>query len=217
MPAAEDLTERDFITKTAEDFRDRITLKEFVLGIVDERERKYEQRFQAIDKSLADLSIAVKDSIESANTVTKDALSAAYANIAASNASVDKRFDTVNEFRAQLADQQETFARKSDVDGAMAAFEKATLKAEAATEKRFEQVNEFRAQLYEQQATFVRKSETDIRFEALEKKLDTAVSQLQVNKGRESGISAAGGVIAIIVSLLVSVAGVVIALVVRHT
>jgi len=206
---------------------ERVTLKELVLGIIDERDNKYDQRFSAIDKSLSDLVMAVKDSLEASNAVTKDALGAAQAaikdslasantTIAASNDSVNKRFDAVNEFRAQLADQQETFARKSDVEGAMSAFEKATLKAEAATEKRFEQVNEFRAQLFEQQATFVRKGESDIRFDALEKKLDTAVQQLQLNKGRESGISAVGGVVVIVMSMLVSIAGVIIALVVKH-
>lgn len=186
MPT-EDKSEHDFLE--SREARERISLKEFLPGIVNERERKYTQSFDSIDKAVSDANIAVKNALESANATTKDALAPAYAamkdalgtansTISAAGLSVDKRFDAVNEFRAQLADQQETFARKSDVDAAMAAFEKATLKAEAATEKRFEAVNAFRAQLSDQQTQLVQKSEVDIRFEALEKKLDTAITQL---------------------------------------
>ena len=78
----------------------------------------------------------------------------------------------------------------------LAASEKAIIKAEIASERRFEGVNEFRAQLADQQATLARKAEVNIRFEALEKKLDTAVTQLQQSKGRETGVNLVATIVA---------------------
>lgn len=218
-----------------------VTLKEFLLGIVNERDRKYDDRFVLLDKAvestnesvkqaLASANASVKQALDSANATlasanatTKDSLAASYAytrdalasansTIAAAAVSVDERFKSVNEFRGQLADQQETFARKSDVDAAMAAFEKATLKAEAATERRFEAANDFRSQLLEQQATFARKPEVDIRFDALDKKLDTAIQQLQIQRGHAGGMSSAGAIVGVALTILVSAAALLVAL-----
>lgn len=163
------------------------------LVILNEREGKYDARFRDIEHRIED---AVK-----ANGLAL--------------ASLDRRFETMNEFRAQLSDQQATFARKSDVDQVMNAVEKASIKSEAATEKRLEGVNEFREQLSDQQATLVRKSEVDIRFESLEKKLDAAVAQLQITKGRDSGWVAAAAVLATVLTLGLSVLGVVLAIVLK--
>jgi hypothetical protein len=102
------------------------------------------------------------------------------ANIQTALLALDKRFDAVNEFHGQLADQQALFARKTDIEQTLQALEKAVTKAENATEKRFDAVNEFRAQMGDMQSTLVRKTEVDIRFESLEKKVDTAVSTLQM-------------------------------------
>ena len=43
-------------------------------------------------------------------------------------------------YRSQLADQQETFARKTDLETLVASLKEAVLKAEAQHEKRFEEV-----------------------------------------------------------------------------
>jgi hypothetical protein len=66
------------------------------------------------------------------------------ANIQTALLALDKRFDAVNEFHGQLADQQALFARKTDIEQTLQALEKAATKDENATEKRFDAVNEFR-------------------------------------------------------------------------
>ena len=105
---------------------ERVSLKEFLTETMNERDRKYEQRFNIIDRN------------------TQDALAMANENIRGALAALDKRFESVNEFRAQLADTQSQFARKSDVDGILTALEKSQLKAEKGIEDRFHSVNEFR-------------------------------------------------------------------------
>src|SRR6267142_4536484 len=119
-----------------------VSLRDFLLKIMDERDLRFEARFEA-------LSSTQKESMESA--------------------------------------------------------EKAILKAEAANEKRFSAINEFRGQLADQQGTFVRKTEVDIRFEALEKKLDVALTQLQLTKSRDTGMSTFGAALGIVVGILVSI------------
>jgi len=234
MPT-EDTSEHDIIHNP--NVAKEVLLKEFLLGIINERERKYDQRFASLDKAVYDGAMAVKEALQSANATTKDALASAYAatkdalaaangNIATASASVDKRFESVNEFRAQLADQQETFARKADVDGMMGAFEKAFLKTESSIEKRFEafntsierrfdSVNAFREQMADMQETLARKEEVTIRIDALDKKLDAAVMQLQANKAHSQGFNAAWGVIIVIVNLVLAGVGVFLSTVLR--
>jgi hypothetical protein len=80
-----------------------------------------------------------------------DALATANENILGALAALDRRFESVNEFSAQLADARAVFARKTDIDAILAAMEKSQLKAERAIEDRFHSVNEFRVQLGAQQ------------------------------------------------------------------
>lgn len=104
---------------------------------------------------------------------------------------IEDRFHSVNEFRLQLATQQDTFARKTEISQAMDSFEKAIVKAENATEKRFESVNEFRAQLNDQQTTFARKAEIDISISAMNEKIDGVISQNIRNAGSGQGFNSA--------------------------
>lgn len=62
-------------------------------------------------------------------------------------------------------------AQEEAVRAALAASEKAVLKAEMAAEKRFDSVNEFRNAMADQQATFANKEQTDFRLTAIDKKL----------------------------------------------
>lgn len=208
-----------------------VTLRDYLLALIEERDKKYEQRFEdrdskctqrfeAVDRAVLAAHEAAKDARDSANTMTKDtvaaasiaskeALTIANNNIATALASLDKRFEAVNEFRGQLANQQETFARKTDLENLVANLKEAVLKAEAQNEKRFESVNEFRAQLADQHITFARRGETDIQFTALNNKLDTAINSLNESKGRDHAMSIILGIVAVIVSVTISIASII--------
>lgn len=236
MPT-EDRTEHDFIA-AGDLHKTDVTLKEFLLGVMNERDRKYDQRFAAIDRAISEVNENIKKALDTATANTKDALNTATANTkdaltTAQNAtrealvaankttgdlatSVDARFAAVNEFRQSLADQQAFFVRQTDLEQRLTASKEAFQKSETMTEKRLEGLNAFRQQIADAQAEFMRKSEAVIRFEALEKKMDVAILQLQENKGRASGLNAAWAIIAVVASLVVAVAGVVVSLFMHH-
>ena len=192
-----------------------VDLKEHVLALLSERETRVKREFIHIEEKLAESQQAVKDALNLANQTTKDALQTANGNIVAFSQSIDSRFNSINEFRAQMLEQLTHLARKADIAAQMEWSEKAILKAEIAVEKRFDAVNEFRGQMGDMQATLVRKSEVDIRFESLEKKvdlrfeslekkLDNAVAQQQLAEGRRLGIMIAWGAFLAIIGLAIT-------------
>jgi hypothetical protein len=65
--------------------------------------------------------------------------------------------------------------QKSEISAALAASDRAVLKAEVATEKRFESVNEFRGTLDNQQRTLIPRSEVDVMVRGLEEKINASV------------------------------------------
>lgn len=69
--------------------------KEFILGLMEERDKRYAARFDAIEKSTHK-----------------------------SETALERRFESVNEFRAQMADMQDTLARRTEVDLRFDAVEK---------------------------------------------------------------------------------------------
>ena len=74
---------------------------------------------------------------------------------------IDDRFASVMEaIRASdLRNQQRFEAQEKAVNAALAAADRAVVKAETAAEKLFDAVNEFRAQLKDQNATFLSRAE----------------------------------------------------------
>lgn len=78
-----------------------------VQQIMDERDRRYEQRFVAQEK-------AVTDALTSAEKAVAAALAAAEKAVSKAEMATEKRFDNVNEFRAQLNDQANTFVPRQE-------------------------------------------------------------------------------------------------------
>jgi hypothetical protein len=70
-------------------------LKDFLLALMNEREQRYQQRMDAADRAISKAEVAM-----------------------------ERRLESVNEFRAQMADQQATLCRKSEVDIRFESLEK---------------------------------------------------------------------------------------------
>jgi len=86
----------------------QVTIKEYLMDTINERDRKYEQRFASIDKSLSEAGVAVKDALAAAlastkealgqaTTNTKDALVSANNSISTALSSIDKRFESLRD------------------------------------------------------------------------------------------------------------------------
>lgn len=71
-------------------------LHSHVLTILNEREEKYAQRFRAIEEFFKEKFIATERAVSKAEIAS------------------EKRFDSVNEFRAQLTDQASTFLTRAE-------------------------------------------------------------------------------------------------------
>jgi tetrahydromethanopterin S-methyltransferase subunit G len=124
VPTA-DKTEHDFII--SQEAREHVSLKEFLLGVMNERERKWDQRIGALDRQLEHANQAVKDALNTADEQIAKALismdkrfeltiQASEKAVLKAEASNERRFEAVNEFRGQLFDQQQTLVRKAEVD-----------------------------------------------------------------------------------------------------
>jgi hypothetical protein len=129
----------------------------------------------------------------------------------------------------QTAMQTALTAAERAVQTASTAAEKAVLKAESATEKRFEAVNEFRAQLADQQGTFMSRELAQTQFTYMQDRIATEdqlvnglrdrITRLESLKTGASeshqGTQWAIGVVIASFVALISLAGLIAALVVR--
>lgn len=72
--------------------------REMILMLIAERDRQYDQRFRAQELAVGNALTAAKEAVTKAEMAS------------------EKRFDSVNEFRNSLKDQQQTLATKAEVD-----------------------------------------------------------------------------------------------------
>jgi hypothetical protein len=80
-----------------------------VLTLMDANDKRYEQRFDASQKALELGLVAQKAAVEAA-------LASQSAAVIKAEIAADKRFDSVNEFRNTLADQQRNLIPRSEVE-----------------------------------------------------------------------------------------------------
>jgi hypothetical protein len=92
-----------------------------------------------------------------------------------------------------------------EIQAALAAADRAVLKAEAATERRFESVNEFRGTLDNQQRTLIPRSEVDVMARGLEEKIAQITkmqdAQMAERLGIKGGWGYAVGVVGLVLTL----------------
>lgn len=91
----------------------------YVLSVIKANDGRYEERFAASQKALELGFSGQKDAINAAFAAQKDAVQSALASadraVQKAELASDKRFESVNEFRATLADQQRNLIPRSEV------------------------------------------------------------------------------------------------------
>lgn len=118
------LTAADKTTQIAQDTADKAVAKaEAAAG------KEYlESRIEGLRNSVVEQIIAQKEAISAALKAAQDALTAALASsekaISKAEEANEKRFQSVNEFRAQLGDQQRTFVVATEANFKFNAIEK---------------------------------------------------------------------------------------------
>lgn len=93
------------------------TLKEFLEDKIVQGEARTAERF-ALSKLAVDAALAAAEKAITA------AMAAAEKAVTKAEVAAEKRFDSVNEFRNAMKDQQSTFADKAQTDFRLAALEK---------------------------------------------------------------------------------------------
>lgn len=86
------------------DERDEARFK-IIEQVAEEREKRYEQRFSSSDSAVSAAILSAKEAVTKAEIAT------------------EKRFDSVNEFRAALADQTLLLATKAEMDARLALYD----------------------------------------------------------------------------------------------
>lgn len=80
-----------------------------LVRVIDDADRRYEQRF-------SDSKEAVNTALIAQEKAVAAALAAAEKAVQKAEVAAEKRFDSVNEFRAQLADQATSFISRTEAD-----------------------------------------------------------------------------------------------------
>lgn len=88
------------------------SLKEHLDGLTRERDRRYEQRFEAQEAAVQSALTAAKEAVTAALTAAKEAVDKA-------EAAIGERLTLLNEFRAQSKDEQVKFISRAEAEGAI--------------------------------------------------------------------------------------------------
>lgn len=95
-------------------------LRELIESVNVERDRRYADRFSFLEEKIAAGFIAAKDAVAAALVAAKELVAnsfdASKQAIAKAETATEKRFEGVNEFRAQLKDQQATFLPRAEAE-----------------------------------------------------------------------------------------------------
>ena len=91
-------------------------LRAEIIAVIDERDKRYAQRFDAQQEALS-------AALQGAKEAVANALSAAKEAVIKAETAVEKRFESVNEFRATLTDQAANFVSKDSADAKFKSIE----------------------------------------------------------------------------------------------
>ena len=91
------------------DKKESVGVKEFILSIIEKNDRRYEQRFN-------DTKIAVDAALIAADKTVAAALAGQKEAVTKAEVAAEKRFESVNEFRSTLSDQQRNLMPRVEVE-----------------------------------------------------------------------------------------------------
>lgn len=210
-------------------------LKAYVDRVLTDLDLRLEQRFQAQEKELTTVPpvaqlvgqlstrvdgfqdlmdakfVTYRTLIDSQAQKVALALDAAEKAIDKAEAATEKRFDAVNEFRAQLADQTQSFARREFVEQEVAAIDR---RLDDGTAQRLAIVSEFRSTIEklvtkDAMEAFAQASQGDRaglhdRVKALESRMDVAAGQAQGGTAKVTDQRAFIGVAIAVLGVLIT-------------
>jgi hypothetical protein len=163
-------------------------------SMLDER---YATQTKALDAAFLAQQTAMQTALTAAEAAVQTALTAAEKAVGKAETAAEKRFDSVNEFRAQLADQAQTFMPRQESEASMRSL---VDKLDSATSRNSERIREVELQL-QGTATLTDRdavnSASIARYEAIGARLGSLElrinSRLDMREGSSSGQHALWG------------------------
>lgn len=175
-----------------------IPLKEYIEAIISAHDRRYEQRF-------ADSNTAVNAALVAQEKAVTAALTAANAAVTKAETAAERRFESQNEFRAQLTDQAATFIRRTEVEQIIKAWESKADDRAAGTQAKLDTLNALIG-------SAMPRGEYEANHKDLRAKVERLDQNDRVRTGRSSGFDATRVMIFAVIGALVSIVGIVLAL-----
>jgi hypothetical protein len=185
------------------------TLRALLMGqIVDLRtmlDERWATQTKALDAAFVAQQTAMHTALESANKEVATAMSAADKAVTKAETSTERRFQSVNGFRSQLADQARTFLTRDEADVRLRAImdKAATIEAivvRGVTQDQYAAAHEtLRQNVDGQRLALAEHKSWDIKVQG---DLSSMVNSL---KSRYAGVSVALGVIMTVLIVLVTV------------
>lgn len=155
-----------------------VTDRDYLLAIISERDRLYAARFDAQERASQQNIHAQHDAVEKAA------------------GAAEKRFDSVNEFRNQLKDQQQLFMTRAEYF--------------ASHKQIVDETSLLRAHQVPREEHENRWSNQEMHFREVTEKIDKIAERQFMIAGQREGQSGLWGVLAAVVAILISLAGVVV-------
>jgi len=153
--------------------------------MLDERNIRYDQRFEAQQEALAAALLAQKEAVLTAMTAAEKA-------VAKAEMATDKRFEAVNEFRAQLADQAATLMSRIEYSSAHTNI--------------IQQIDSLNVRV----SAAVTKVEADSIHKAQGERLNDLASRLDRIEGASTGLNKSWGVTAAVIGFGLTIIGILI-------
>lgn len=178
-----------------------VPMRDFLVQMIqdaDERLRDHiVTQIANTQEALASAERLEKERFEAAQRRTDLRYEAAKEATEKAEHSLEKRFESVNEFRKTLADQAATFLPRAESETRIQSLLAKIHAVETRLDQRFEIVNEFRKTLSDQAAAFIPRKESDERIagvmtmiNALEGRLDRKEALLDKKEGQGMGLNA---------------------------
>lgn len=195
---------------------------EALRDLLREVDRRYEQRFiaqeNAVGLALTRVDKEFHEHIAQVRTETHAALEAADKAINKSESATEKRFESVNEFRAQLADQTRTFMPRTE---SISRHDRSAEQIEALVKA----IADLRDRIQTQSNSLMPRTEAEQRILQNAEKVDNldarhqkdvgAInSRLDLTAGRSNGLAAGWGGIVAAVTVAAAVVGAIIAIII---
>jgi hypothetical protein len=189
------------------------TLATYLKSLADERDRTYQQRWEASQNAITAALVAQEKAVAAAFNAQKEAvasaLSAADRAVGKAEDAATKRFESVNEFRGQLSDQVATFLPRIEFDRGMTALTEKLESSNKSLEAKIDVNAKIATERYER-TTEVLNEKMDTLHKGFSERLDDLRSFRDTTSGRSIGLNAGWAALAGLVSLLIGVASVIV-------